>query len=148
MENNKQDLVNKIRERVQIGLLTIAIIINGILLLYFSAIFFIPSQIAYFKSKNINNIKEGCLYFVGDDFKNRPIHRINGYNGSLYGDLLVINSPADIKFKNRNRGAALYGNNEIWEKNYCYKVKYVDVHFLNEDSSYVYDFIYTEPYSK
>ena len=144
MENNKQDLVNKIRERVQVGILTI----NGVLLFYLSALFLIPPQIAYFKSKNINNIKEGCLYFVGDDFKNRPIHRINGYNGSLYGDLLVINSPADIKFKNRNRGAALYGNNEIWEKNYCYKVKYVDVHFLNEDSSYVYDFIYTEPYSK
>ena len=141
MENNKQDLVNKIRERVQIGLLTIAIIINGILLLYFSAIFFIPSQIAYFKSKDVNNIKEGCLYFVGDDFKNRPIHRINGYNGSLYGDLLVTNSPADIKFKNRNRGTALYGNNEIWEKNYCYKAKYVHVHFLNKDFSYVYDFI-------
>ena len=29
MENNKQDLVNKIRERVQIGLLTIAIIVNS-----------------------------------------------------------------------------------------------------------------------
>ena len=144
MENNKQDLVNKIRERVQVGILTI----NGVLLFYLSALFLIPPQIAYFKSKNINNIKEGCLYFVGDDFKNRPIHRINGYNGSLYGDLLVTNSPADIKFKNRNRGAALYGNNEIWEKNYCYKVKYMDVHFLNEDSSYVYDFIYTEPYSK
>lgn len=138
MKSNKQDLVSKIRERVQVGILTI----NGVLLFYLSALFLIPPQIAYFKSKNINNIKEGCLYFVGDDFKNRPIHRINGYNGSLYGDLLVTNSPADIKFKNRNRGAALYGNNEIWEKNYCYKVKYVPVHFLNEDSSYIYDFIY------
>ena len=138
MENNKQDLVNKIRERVQVGILTI----NGVLLFYLSALFLIPPQIAYFKSKNINNIKEGCLYFVGDDFKNRPIHRINGYNGSLYGDLLVTNSPADIKFKNRNRGAALYGNNEIWEKNYCYKVKYVHVHFLNKDFSYIYDFVY------
>ena len=137
MKSNKQDLVSKIRERVQVGILTI----NGVLLFYFSALFLIPPQIAYFKSKNINNIKEGCLYFVGDDFKNRPIHRINGYNGSLYGDLLVTNSPADIKFKNRNRGTALYGNNEIWEKNYCYKAKYVHVHFLNKDFSYVYDFI-------
>ena len=137
MKSNKQDLVNKIRERVQVGILTI----NGVLLFYLSALFLIPPQIAYFKSKNINNIKEGCLYFVGDDFKNRPIHRINGYNGSLYGDLLVTNSPADIKFKNRNRGAALYGNNEIWGKNYCYKAKYVHVHFLNKDFSYVYDFI-------
>ena len=110
MKSNKQDLVSKIRERVQVGILTI----NGVLLFYLSALFLIPPQIAYFKSKNINNIKEGCLYFVGDDFKNRPIHRINGYNGSLYGDLLVTNSPADIKFKNRNRGTALYGNNEIW----------------------------------
>jgi hypothetical protein len=137
MKSNKQDLVSKIRERVQVGILTI----NGVLLFYLSALFLIPPQIAYFKSKNINNIKEGCLYFVGDDFKNRPIHRINGYNGSLYGDLLVTNSPADIKFKNRNRGTALYGNNEIWEKNYCYKAKYVHVHFLNKDFSYVYDFI-------
>ena len=142
MENNKQDLINKIRKNVQIGIFAIAIIINGILLLYFSAIFFIPSQIAYFKSKDVNNIKEGCLYFVGDDFKNRPIHRINGYNGSLFGDLLIIDSPASIKFKNRNRCTALYDNNEIWEKNYCYKVKYVPVHFLNENSSYIYDFIY------
>ena len=141
MKSNKQDLVSKIRERVQVGIFAIAIIINGVLLFYFSALFLIPPQIAYFKSKNINNIKEGCLYFVGDDFKNRPIHRINGYNGSLYGDLLVTNSPADIKFKNRNRGTALYGNNEIWEKNYCYKAKYVHVHFLNKDFSYVYDFI-------
>ena len=141
MKSNKQDLVSKIRERVQVGILTIALIINGILLLYLSALFFTPSLIAYFKSKDISNIKEGCLYFVGDDFKNRPIHRINGYNGSLYGDLLVTNSPADIKFKNRNRGTALYGNNEIWEKNYCYKAKYVHVHFLNKDFSYVYDFI-------
>ena len=141
MENNKQNLINKIRKNVQIGIFAIAIIINGVLLFYFSALFLIPPQIAYFKSKNINNIKEGCLYFVGDDFKNRPIHRINGYNGSLYGDLLVTNSPADIKFKNRNRGTALYGNNEIWEKNYCYKAKYVHVHFLNKDFSYVYDFI-------
>ena len=137
MKSNKQDLVSKIRERVQVGILTI----NGVLLFYLSALFLIPPQIAYFKSKNINNIKEGCLYFVGDDFKNRPIHRINGYNGSLYGDLLVTNSPADIKFKNRNRGTGLYGNNEIWEKNYCYKAKYVHVHFLNKDFSYVYDFI-------
>ena len=137
MKSNKQDLVSKIRERVQVGILTI----NGVLLFYLSALFLIPPQIAYFKSKNINNIKEGCLYFVGDDFKNRPIHRINGYNGSLYGDLLVTNSPADIKFKNRNRGTALYGNNEIWETNYCYKAKYVHVHFLNKDFSYVYDFI-------
>ena len=137
MKSNKQDLVSKIRERVQVGILTI----NGVLLFYLSALFLIPPQIAYFKSKDVNNIKEGCLYFVGDDFKNRPIHRINGYNGSLYGDLLVTNSPADIKFKNRNRGTALYGNNEIWEKNYCYKAKYVHVHFLNKDFSYVYDFI-------
>ena len=142
MENNKQDLINKIRKNVQIGIFAIAIIINGVLLFYFSALFLIPPQIAYFKSKNINNIKEGCLYFVGDDFKNRPIHRINGYNGSLFGDLLITDSPASIKFKNRNRGTALYGNNEIWENNYCYKVKYVPVHFLNEDSSYIYDFIY------
>ena len=142
MENNKQDLINKIRKNVQIGIFAIAIIINGVLLFYFSALFLIPPQIAYFKSKNINNIKEGCLYFVGDDFKNRPIHRINGYNGSLFGDLLITDSPASIKFKNRNRGTALYGNNEIWEKNYCYKVKYVPVHFLNEYSSYIYDFIY------
>ena len=137
MKSNKQDLVSKIRERVQVGILTI----NGVLLFYLSALFLIPPQIAYFKSKNINNIKEGCLYFVGDDFKNRPIHRINGYNGSLYGDLLVTNSPADIKFKNRNRGTALYGNNEIWEKNYCYEAKGVHVHFLDKDFSYVYDFI-------
>ena len=34
MESDKQDLVNKIRERVQVGILTIALIINGILLLY------------------------------------------------------------------------------------------------------------------
>ena len=116
MENNKQDLINKIRKNVQIGIFAIAIIINGVLLFYFSALFLIPPQIAYFKSKNINNIKEGCLYFVGDDFKNRPIHRINGYNGSLFGDLLITDSPASIKFKNRNRGTALYGNNEIWER--------------------------------
>lgn len=139
MESNKQDLVNKIRERVQIGLLTISIIINGILLLYFSAIFFIPSQIAYFKSKDVSNIKEGCLYFVGLDFKNRPLYRINGYNGSLYDGLLVTNSPADIKFKNKNSVSALYGKKR--EKNYCYKAKYVHVHFLNKDFSYVYDFI-------
>ena len=142
MENNKQDLINKIRKNVQIGIFAIAIIINGVLLFYFSALFFVPPQIAYFKSKNINNIKEGCLYFVGDDFKNRPIHRINGYNGSLYGDLLIIDSPASIKYKNKNKATNKYRYGEKWEKNYCYKVKYVHVHFLNEDSSYIYDFIY------
>ena len=140
MENNKQDLVNKIRERVQIGLLTIAIIVNSALFLYFSALFFIPPQIAYFKSKDISNIKEDCLYFVGLDFKNRPLYRINGYNGSLYDGLLVTNSPADIKFKNKNSVSALYGKKR--EKNYCYKAKYVHVHFLNKDFSYVYDFVY------
>ena len=57
MKSNKQDLVSKIRERVQVGILTI----NGVLLFYLSALFLIPPQIAYFKSKNINNIKEGCL---------------------------------------------------------------------------------------
>ena len=142
MENNKQDLVNKIRERVQIVLLTIAIIINGILLLYFSAIFFIPSQIAYFKSKDVNNIKEGCLYFMGINYRSGAIHRINGHNGSLSGDLLITNSPASIKYKNKNKATNKYRYGEKWEKNYCYKVKYVHVHFLNEDSSYIYDFIY------
>ena len=145
MKSNKQDLVSKIRERVQVGILTIALIINGILLLYLSALFFTLSLIAYFKSKDISNIKEGCLYFVGVNYKSGSIHRINGYNGNLY-DLLITSSPAYIKYKNRSVG--LYGNSKKWEKNYCYKVKYVDVHFLNEDSSYVYDFIYTEPYSK
>lgn len=145
MESDKQDLVNKIRERVQVGILTIALIINGILLLYLSALFFTPSLIAYFKSKDISNTKEGCLYFVGVNYKSGSIHRINGYNGNLY-DLLITSSPASIKYKNRSIG--LYGNSKKWGKNYCYKVKYVDVHFLNEDSSYVYDFIYTEPYSK
>ena len=139
MESDKQDLVNKIRERVQIGILTIAIIVNSALFLYFSALFFIPPQIAYFKSKDISNIKEGCLYFVGLDFKNRPLYRINGYNGSLHDGLLVTNSPADIKFKNKNSVSALYGKKR--EKNYCYKAKYVHVHFLNKDFSYVYDFI-------
>ena len=141
MESDKQDLVNKIRERVQIGILTITIIVNSALLLYLSALFFIPPQIAYFKSKDISNIKEGCLYFVGLDFKNRPLYRINGYNGSLFGDLLITNSPASIKFKKyKNREAILYDNKK-WEKNYCYKAKYVHVHFLNKDFSYVYDFI-------
>ena len=75
MESDKQDLVNKIRERVQVGILTIALIINGILLLYLSALFFTPSLIAYFKSKDISNIKEGCLYFVGVNYKSGSIHR-------------------------------------------------------------------------
>ena len=71
--------------------------------------------------------------------------QINGYNGNLY-DLVITNSLPSTKYKNKS--VVLSGNSKKREKNYCYKVKYVDVHFLNEDSSYVYDFVYTEPYSK
>lgn len=71
MKTNKPDIIDNIRASILIAI-GIGLLIYEF---YLSALFFIPSQIAYFKSKDIGNIKEGCLYFVGVNYKSGSIHR-------------------------------------------------------------------------
>lgn len=132
MKTNKPDIIDNIRASILIAI-SIVLLIYAF---YLMALLTIPKDIAYWKSREAKNIQIGCLYFLGSQ-RRGAIYKIDNYSARIE-DLIIDKSPAYFKYKNN------LNSNKNWNirKNYCYKAKYVHVHFLNKDFSYVYDFIY------
>lgn len=107
--------------------------------------FSFTKYIAWYNSKNPENILEGCLYYLGESNKNSArggFYRMRIEKFRVNHDLNIssIHSPIANDDKRRERFFRKISQ-ENQPKRKCYKVKYVTGRFSYSKRAYLYDII-------
>lgn len=133
-----QETKNSIQQFIQSILWIVGIMF--IYLLIFPPFSF-PRYVAWYNSKNPENILEGCLHYAGKDYKHEGFYRlkIKNYLDSSEFSISSIDSP--IASNDKKREAFFQKIFQEKQRKKCYKVKYVTGRFSYLKNAYLYDIV-------